>query len=116
MSSVMRWRSGVMESSFARWNVLQAATPCFRTGALGAEDGSAVERAATTYSLGGCQIPRSGLVQLRFHRHNVARMRGAERGISSAGRAMPNDEIDTRLRMLAILAGQAVALANSCCC
>ena len=30
MSSLMRWRRGVMGSSFARWNVLQAAFPCFR--------------------------------------------------------------------------------------
>src|SRR5258706_14924742 len=34
MSSVMRCRSDVMESSFTKWNVLQAATPCFRTGVL----------------------------------------------------------------------------------
>jgi hypothetical protein len=42
-----------MESSFAKWNVLQAATPCFRTGALGAKARSAVERIATIYRLAG---------------------------------------------------------------
>ena len=30
MSSVMRCRRDVMENSFAKWNVLQAAIPCFR--------------------------------------------------------------------------------------
>ncbi len=33
MSSVIRWRRGVMESSFAKWNWLQAGRPCFRNGA-----------------------------------------------------------------------------------
>src|SRR5947209_2563861 len=65
MSSVMRWRSGVMESSFAKWYVLQAATPCFRTGARDAKARSAVERTARIYRFGGRQIPRSGLVQYR---------------------------------------------------
>src|SRR6266542_3357585 len=32
MSSIMRRRRGVMGSSFARWNMLQAAFPCFRKG------------------------------------------------------------------------------------
>jgi len=44
-----------MESSFAKWNVLQAATPCFRTGEPGAEDRSAVERMATIYRLAGAK-------------------------------------------------------------
>src|SRR5437867_6117276 len=66
MSSVMRWRSGVMESSFAKWYVLQAATPCFRTGARDAKARSAVERTARIYRFGGRQIPRSGLVQYRL--------------------------------------------------
>src|SRR5438552_7383257 len=30
MSSINRFRRGVMESSFARWNLLQAAAPSFR--------------------------------------------------------------------------------------
>ena len=34
MSSVMRCRRVVMESSFAKWNVLQAATPCSRKEAF----------------------------------------------------------------------------------
>ena len=33
MSSVILWRRDVMESSFAKWNWLQAAFPCFRNGA-----------------------------------------------------------------------------------
>jgi hypothetical protein len=33
MSSVIRCRTGVMESSFTKWNLLQAALPCFRNGA-----------------------------------------------------------------------------------
>jgi hypothetical protein len=32
MSSIMRCRRDVMESSFAKWNVLRAATPWFRKG------------------------------------------------------------------------------------
>jgi hypothetical protein len=44
-----------MESSFAKWNVLQAAIPCFRNGALGAEARSAVEQTATIYRLAGAK-------------------------------------------------------------
>src|SRR5437867_2244118 len=68
MSSVMRCRSGVMESSFAKWNVLQAATPCFRTGALARRQKRGRTGGLRINRLGGRQIPRSGLVQGRISR------------------------------------------------
>src|ERR1700683_1835490 len=62
MSSIIRCRTGVMESSFTKWNLLQAALPCFRKGAQvgNGEVGSPDSRLR--------RIPRSGLVQGRISR------------------------------------------------
>src|SRR5664279_1043674 len=66
MSSIMRCRSDVMGSSFARWNSLQAATPCLRKGAYMKRRRGLRLKGVRFPWLGVDRraiLPRSGLVQ-----------------------------------------------------
>ena len=57
-----------MEGSFAKWNVLRAAYPCFRIGTLNgwveAESISALKRRRLDSR--ATELPRSGLVQIAY--------------------------------------------------
>src|ERR1019366_7513074 len=70
MSSIMRCRRDVMESSFAKWNVLQAAAPWFRKGTFSGEIDLQLAqwrvRSVMPTRLPHHHLPRSGLVQDRL--------------------------------------------------
>src|SRR6202790_3327975 len=64
MSSVMRWRSDVMRNSFAN-GLLQAATPCFRTGDLKTgKTADEPQRPWLRFGMSCYRLPRSGLSEV----------------------------------------------------